>query len=424
MKDMKIAKPVVTKEPDEFVIRKALRDSRLEKLPIENLFPAPQYPLGEHEEYLLTDLTENIRLNGVLIPILVREKDGGYEIIDGAARYEAAKALGETEIDAKIITCSDEAAIMIAYECNICRRSIRDLKPSAQAKIISEYYYSLKNQGRRSDLIYRAAHGEDRMFYDLRDEYEIARGIKPERSYSFADQKYKKYDVKKSAAARYGLSGRNIARYLRINQLAEPLKALLDAGKLGFSAAAELSYLSETQQLHVAEAAADGAFVNIKNAYRLKEMALKTRRRNPEVFLNRERIRRTLATPEPEKERQEEEDYKASALAAAKAAGAKIPGGDVPNYKPIENLDNYLKENYPRYFSAQSLNAATDDDKFVMSLIKFFVAIKDKMCYYFPGKYRPETSAAEILKKIYQATLLYFAAVVSGKITPPAEAEM
>jgi hypothetical protein len=289
-----------------------------------------------------------------------------------------------------------------------------------QAKIISEYYYSLKNQGRRSDLIYRAAHGEERLFYDLRDEYDLARGLNADRSFTYVGQKYQKYDVRRDVSTRYGLSGRNIARLLRINKLIDPLKNILDSGKIGTTAAVDLSYLSPTQQQHVADSIADGAKVNLKNAWRLKNMAEDVFTRDPELFVNRERIRRVLSTPDPEKQRQKEEDIEAAAMAAAKAAGAKIPGADVPEYEPIKNIDEYLKENYPQHFLAES-SEASEDQHFVRTLIKFFVTVKDKLCYYFPGKYSMKTPYTEVLQRIYQGTMLYYAAVISGKITPAPE---
>ena len=60
------------------------------------------------------------------------------------------------------------------------------------------------------------------------------------------------------------MTGRNIARYMRVNQLIEPLKELLDNGEIALVAAVDLSYLEEKEQNLVAEQAAP-----TKDSYRL-----------------------------------------------------------------------------------------------------------------------------------------------------------
>ncbi len=50
----------------------------------------------------------------------------------------------------------------------------------------------------------------------------------------------------------YGMTGRNIARYMRVDKLIRPFKDRLDAGDLTLTAAVELSYLSEEEQKAVA----------------------------------------------------------------------------------------------------------------------------------------------------------------------------
>ena len=49
------------------------------------------------------------------------------------------------------------------------------------------------------------------------------------------------------------MTGRNIARYMRVNQLIEPLKELLDNGEIALVAKVDLSYLEEKEQNLVAE---------------------------------------------------------------------------------------------------------------------------------------------------------------------------
>lgn len=56
----------------------------------------------------------------------------------------------------------------------------------------------------------------------------------------------------------YGMTGRNIARYIRVNESEQPLKERLDNGTLPLVSAVDLSYLSVKEQEIVSELAGQG----------------------------------------------------------------------------------------------------------------------------------------------------------------------
>ena len=76
-------------------IRKITGNSRLEKIRIDKITLAINYPFEGYEDFALEDLIEEVRDNGVILPILLRAAGDGYEVIDGRARFLAAKAVGE-----------------------------------------------------------------------------------------------------------------------------------------------------------------------------------------------------------------------------------------------------------------------------------------------------------------------------------------
>ena len=421
-----ISHPTVTAAKDEFLIRKIMRDSRLEKLPIEKITLAPQYPLGVYEDFMLEDLTENIRVNGILTPILVCEKlvcekVYMYEVIDGAARYEAAKILGETELPATIVTCSADEAVMIAFECNLCRRSIKDLKLSIQAKIISDYYYSLKDQGRRSDLIYRAAHGEERMMYELDEEYNRARGKKVNKFLRRFANKYERYDVRREVMERYGVSGANISRFLRINQLYGGLKEYMDAGEIGFIAAVQLSFLTGEMQELVAECIKEGAKITVKNAGKIKQTATHMRQRgeNPAPARLREIVRRIFfgAETDPLKPRQFKSKSKPKMENFSPLDAAL---GDYPNspYKGINDYEKYLKARFPNYFQ-EDASGMEQENIFIRTLIFFYVTLSDTMCLYFSQFFNPLLDYANMIDGFTSGVIRYYSGLADGTIQPP-----
>ncbi len=70
---------------------------------------------------------------------------------------------------------------------------------------------------------------------------------------------------KDSIGEDYGMAGRNIARYMRLNQTTEQIKKMVDAGTMAMVTAVELSYLSEEEQKQVC-AVMNEHDVRIKNA--------------------------------------------------------------------------------------------------------------------------------------------------------------
>jgi ParB family transcriptional regulator, chromosome partitioning protein len=79
-------------------------------LPIEAIFPNPNQARKYFDPDALRELSASIKERGVLEPILVRPKDGRYEIVAGERRYRASKLAGLKEIPAMVREMSDEEA--------------------------------------------------------------------------------------------------------------------------------------------------------------------------------------------------------------------------------------------------------------------------------------------------------------------------
>jgi len=70
----------------------------------------------------LDDLKNSIRKRGQIAPVVVRPRDdGSYELVSGSRRLEVLKRLGRTEVEAKVIECTDEEAIALSIEENLKR---------------------------------------------------------------------------------------------------------------------------------------------------------------------------------------------------------------------------------------------------------------------------------------------------------------
>lgn len=104
---------------------------KLETLAIERVRPNPDQPRKHFEPQAMKDLTESVRLHGVLQPLFVRKKNADYIIIAGERRYRAAKEAGLTEVPAIVLDVDDATASEISLIENIQRE---DLSPAEEAR--------------------------------------------------------------------------------------------------------------------------------------------------------------------------------------------------------------------------------------------------------------------------------------------------
>lgn len=100
-------------------------------LSISEIVRNPNQPRKTFDEDKLAELTDSIRQNGVLQPILVRRKGQKYEIVAGERRYQASKLAGLKEIPAVVREIDDDKVFQLALIENLQRS---DLSPIEEAK--------------------------------------------------------------------------------------------------------------------------------------------------------------------------------------------------------------------------------------------------------------------------------------------------
>ena len=98
---------------------------------IEDIEPNPDQPRKHFNESELQELSESIRENGVLQPLLVRKKGSKYEIIAGERRYQASKIAGIEKLPVVVKNVDDQKMLELALIENLQRS---DLNPIEEAK--------------------------------------------------------------------------------------------------------------------------------------------------------------------------------------------------------------------------------------------------------------------------------------------------
>ena len=188
--------------------------TQAEYLPIEKLKPLVGHPFYVKDDDDMEQLTESIRQQGVLNPIMVRPLDTGeYEVISGHRRLHACKKAGIEMIPAFIYSMDRSEAVVAKVDSNLHREK---LLPSEKAFAYKMKMDALKHQGASSQL-----------------------GTKQRTDALIADQANE--------------SRNQVQRYIRLTNLIPGILKLVDEQRMALTPAVEISYLSEAEQYDLLE---------------------------------------------------------------------------------------------------------------------------------------------------------------------------
>ena len=221
-------------------------------IPVEEIHPFHDHPFRLYEGERLEDMVQSIKDHGVLNPVIVRKAARGYEMLAGHNRTNAAKIAGLTEVPAIVKTdLSDEDAYVYVIETNLLQRSFAELLPSEKAAVLVARYEKISSQGKRNDIRQEIEALEETCGHDVHKSQKSRDGLGEE----------------------YGMTGRNIARYMRLDRLIPEFKDAVDKGTLAMVAAVDLSYLNVKMQKMIQQVTeAEGKKLKPKQAVELRKM--------------------------------------------------------------------------------------------------------------------------------------------------------
>ncbi len=212
---------------DLFTNEEQRQEAKLEKimeLPIDEIHEFKNHPFKVRQDEEMIKLTESITENGILLPTLVRPSpDGkGYEMVSGHRRMKAAEMNGLDKVPAIVRDLTDEQATIIMVDSNIQRETILPTERGFAYKMKLE---AMKHQGKRINI--------------------TSAQVGP---------KFKR--ANEQLAYEVGESINQIKRYIRLTELIEPLRDMVDGlrvdkKKIALNPAVELSYLSKENQQFV-----------------------------------------------------------------------------------------------------------------------------------------------------------------------------
>ena len=115
-------------------------DNTVEYITVNKLVVNPFQPRKIFNEEALQELAESIKEHGIIQPIVVRKKEKKYEIIAGERRFRAAKLAGLNEVPAIVKEMTEQQMMEVAILENLQRE---DLTPIEEAEAYSSLIENL-----------------------------------------------------------------------------------------------------------------------------------------------------------------------------------------------------------------------------------------------------------------------------------------
>lgn len=199
--------------------------NEIRMIQIYQLYSFKNHPFHVETDQELHDLAKSIEQEGILVPLLARPRKSGtgYELISGHRRARAGHLAGLKEVPVIVCDMTDDQAVIAMVDSNMHREH---LLPSEKAFAYKMKLEAMKHQGKR-----------------LEDTTSVQLGQKSDTGRS-----------NECLSQQVGESVAQIKRYIRLTHLIPKILDMVDAGKIAFTPAVELSYLTEEEQyeLHAA----------------------------------------------------------------------------------------------------------------------------------------------------------------------------
>ena len=226
----------------------AVAETDIKMLPMVELHDFEGHPFKVEHDMALFELMRSIESEGVIVPALARPKvGGGYELIAGHRRKAAGLWAGLTHMPVVIRNLDDNQAVIAMVDSNLQREH---LKPSEKAFAYKMKLEAMKRQGARTDLT------SDQVEPMLDNPTVVTHRLKSnydEQGNWCVVQGKSSYRSNELLARQIGESVNQIKRYIRLSNLIPKILDMVDEGKIAFTVAVELSYLTAEQQYELYE---------------------------------------------------------------------------------------------------------------------------------------------------------------------------
>ena len=191
-------------------------------LPLQAIHPFKNHPFRIVDDEEMRKTTESIREYGVLVPAIVRPLENGeYEMISGHRRRYASMLAGRDTMPVIVREMDDDTATILMVDSNLQREHILPSERAKAYKMKVEAIERIKGRPKKEGQLVPNYLGK------------------------------KTTDV---IGEETGQSGKQVQRFIRLNNLIPEIMDMVDEKKIAFNPAVELSYLKPEEQKEFLEA--------------------------------------------------------------------------------------------------------------------------------------------------------------------------
>jgi ParB family transcriptional regulator, chromosome partitioning protein len=101
---------------------------RVQRVPLDRIRPCPLQPRKDFPAESLRELADSIREQGIVQPLVVRERDGYFELIAGERRWRAAQLLQLPEVPVIVRQADDRAVLELSLIENLQRENLNAIE--------------------------------------------------------------------------------------------------------------------------------------------------------------------------------------------------------------------------------------------------------------------------------------------------------
>lgn len=215
----------------------------IRSVPLSQLHPFKDHPFKVLDDDAMSETVESVKQIGVVVPLIARPTEDGYEIVSGHRRHHAAELAGVDTVPVIVREMDDDSAVIFMVDSNLQRENIL---PSEKALAYKMKMEAMKRQGERKDL---QVEGTSR-------------------------QVVGKLEAADVIGQESGESGRQVQRYIRLTNLIPEVLDMVDQKQIAFNPAVELSYLKPEEQQDFLEAIdATQTAPSLSQAQRIKKLS-------------------------------------------------------------------------------------------------------------------------------------------------------
>lgn len=212
----------------------------IRSIPLSQLHPFKDHPFKVLDDDAMSETVESVKQIGVVVPLIARPADNGYEIVSGHRRHHAAELAGLDAVPVIVREMDDDSAVIFMVDSNLQRENIL---PSEKALAYKMKMEAIKRQGARRDL-----------------------------TSSQVETKLPRAD--EQIAMESGESRAQVQRYIRLTNLIPEVLDMVDQKQIAFNPAVELSYLKPEEQQEFLDAIdMTQAAPSLSQAQRIKKLS-------------------------------------------------------------------------------------------------------------------------------------------------------